>query len=432
MIRLIFIIFLFLPLCVSAAQVHSITAETNRMDEDSLKKLFNLKEDEIFTEEKYEKAKEELEGSPLFKKVDFLYKEEKKGIDIHIKADDGIYIVPMAFAYGSNKHSYGVSLEVGNLLKKGEEMLFSVGGSKDGFETHSSLNLGKHYFYGSYSRLDFEQNFYGNGWESTKGVFNSTQDKNKSGRPVLAQTAGKQEDIIFTYGYKISNLWSAFLTPQYEYYSYQDGVLDGGNHSTLGFALQYNDGFSLVMDMHSLDDLALSKKEAALKDLPHLKTGKAAVISYTAGGDWTGSDYEIQKISAGGAYLWEFKTRHRIAVFAKGIRALKAPFSNQIESSDLLFGMGIYDRQQRGKGGISGGLAFTYFLVRNKDILLGLTPFYEQAYVTSGNDSYRPHSGAGAELTFRWWPIHMPVSINYTQNLSDGDHRFGFKIGRHF
>lgn len=430
--KLIFIIFLFLPLCISAAQVHSITAETNRMDEDSLKKLFNLKEDETFTKEKYEKAKEELEKSPLFKKVDFLYKEEKNGIDIHIKADDGIYIIPMAFAYGSNKHSYGVSLEIGNLLKKGENMLFSIGGSKDGFETHSSLNLGKHYFYGAYSRLDFEQSFYENGWESTKGIFNSVQDKNKSNRTVLAQAAGKQEDIVFTYGYKISSLWSAFLTPQYEYYSYQDDVLDSGNHSTLTFALQYNDGFSLVMDMHSLDDLALSTKEQALKDLPRIKTGKAAVVSYTAGGDWTGSDYEIQKVSAGGAYLWEFKTRHRIAVFVKGMRALKAPFSNQIESSDLLFGMGIYDRQQRGKGGVSGGLAFTYFLLRNKDVLLGLTPFYEQALATSGYDSYQQHSGAGAELTLRWWPVPLPVSINFTQNLNDGDRRLGFKIGRHF
>ena len=430
--KIIFIFLLLLPLFVSAANVHNITAETSRMSEDTLKSLFNLKEDEVFTEEKYEKAKYDLEKSPMFKKLDFIYKETKNGVDIHIKADDGIYIVPMAFALGSNKHSYGVSLEIGNLLKRGEAVLFSVGGSKDGFDTHSTLNLGKHYFYGGYSRLDFEQNFYGNGWESTKGVFNSSKDKNKSGRQVLAQAAGKQEDITFTYGYKISDLWSVFLTPQYEYYTYQDGVLDDGNHSTLAFALQYNDGFSMDMNMHTLDELALSKREEALKDLHRLKTGKAAAVSYTAGGSWTGSDYEIQKISAGGAYLWEFKTRHRIAIFAKGIRALKAPFSNQIESSDLLFGMGIYDRQQRGKGGVSGGLAFTYFLVRNKDILLGLTPFYEQAYVTSGNDSYRPHSGAGAELTFRWWPIHIPVSINYTQNLSDGDHRFGFKVGRHF
>lgn len=430
--KIIFIFLLLLPLFVSAANVNSITAQTSRMSQDTLKSLFNLKEDEAFTEEKYEKAKYDLEKSSLFKKIEFLYKEKENGIDIHIKADDRIYILPMAFDFSTNKHSFGVSLQSGNLFKKGETAVISAGGSEDGFESHASLNIAKHYFYGAYSRLDFEQNFYTNGWESTKGVYNVSKDKNKSGRTVLAQAAGKQEDITFTYGYQISSLWSVYFTPQYEYYSYKDGVLDSGNHSALTFGVQYNDGFRIVMNMRTLDELALSDMENALKDLPRIKTGKLAGISYTAGGSWTGSDYKIQKVSAGGAYFWEFKSRHKIAVFAKGMRALKAPFSNQIESSDLLFGMGIYDRQQRGKGGVSGGLAFTYFLVRNKDFLLGLTPFYEQAYVTSGNDSYRPYSGAGAELTFRWWPVHIPVSINFTQNLDDGDRRFGIKIGRHF
>ena len=94
--------------------------------------------------------------------------------------------------------------------------------------------------------------------------------------------------------------------------------------------------------------------------------------------------------------------------------------------------MGIYDRQQRGKGGVSGGLAFTYFLVRNKDFLLGLTPFYEQAYVTSGGGVYNSHSGAGAGITFRWWPVHLPVTLIFTRNLDDSVHHFGFKVGRKF
>jgi hypothetical protein len=157
-----------------------------------------------------------------------------------------------------------------------------------------------------------------------------------------------------------------------------------------------------------------------------------AEISYTTGGRWTGSDYHINKIALGGELLWELKSRHLITLFAKAQRALDAPFSNQIESSDLLFGMGIYDREQRGKGGISTGVSATYFFIRNKTGLLSLTPFYELAYITSGGNSYSPHSGVGAELTYHLWRFPLPMSINFTQNVDDGTHHIGFKVGGRF
>ena len=426
--------FLFLLVCLPAfaVPVRSITAETSLMSEERLKFLFKLKEGDEFAEDKYEQAKEELERSPLFDKLEFIYKEAKDGVDIHIKADDKVFILPMAFVYSGKSHAFGISFNSGNILKRGDSAVFSAATSKDGFEITSGLSVGKHNFYASYSQLDFEQNFYNNGWESSKGLYSTAKDKNKNNDTVLGQVKGKQEDFSFTYGYKISSLWSVSLTPQYEYYSYQDGALDSGNHSTLSFGVQYADKVNLDMDMQTLDFLAVSSQKEALRDLSRVRTGKLAEVAYTAGGSWTGSDYEIQKISASGAYLWEMKTRHTIAVFVKGQRALKVPFSNEVESSELLFGLGIYDRQQRGKGGFSGGLAFTYFLLRDKYCLLGFTPFYEQAYVTSGGGSYNSHSGAGAGLTFRWWPVHLPVTLIFTRNLNDGTHHFGFKVGRKF
>jgi len=130
--------------------------------------------------------------------------------------------------------------------------------------------------------------------------------------------------------------------------------------------------------------------------------------------------------------LWELKQHHRLALFAKAQHVFAAPFSNQVQSSDLLFGLGIYDREQVGKTGVSGGVSFTYFLLRNKVGLLSLMPFYEQAYVSSQAGGYQPHSGIGAILGYRFWFIELPLSLNFTHNLNDGSHHVGVKIGGHF
>jgi len=174
------------------------------------------------------------------------------------------------------------------------------------------------------------------------------------------------------------------------------------------------------------------EKKAMLRDLPRVKRGKLATISYTYGGPGTGSKYEIQKLSLSGSYMWEFKTRHRLALFAKTQQAYKAPFSNLIESSDMLFGLGIYDREQRGKRGYSFGSSFTYFIMRKKAGLLSLMPFYEQAFVNSADNHYSSHSGIGAILTYQFLHIYLPINLNYTYNLSDSSHHIGFRIGGHF
>ena len=94
--------------------------------------------------------------------------------------------------------------------------------------------------------------------------------------------------------------------------------------------------------------------------------------------------------------------------------------------------MGIYDREQRGKNGVSGGISFTYYLMRNETGLFSVTPFYEQAYISSGGQSYEPHSGVGAVVGYRWWRIPLPISLSFTHNLNDGSHHLGCKVGGKF
>ncbi len=402
------------------------------MSEEVLKKHFDLKEGEEFSEQKYEHAKQDLEKLGIFRTLEFVYKEKKDGVDIHIKADDRTYVIPMLFGLSGNKHSFGASVEARNLFKQAESAGLFVGGGRDGFNTHGNLVLGKHSFYIAYEHINFTQRFYTNGWMSNKGIFSSADDKNKYADTLQGEVHGRQDDFTVSYSYQISNLWNVSVTPRYEYYEYQDHVLDSGKHSHISFGLGYTDGISAAMNMDKLAGVEYKHKADILRDLPRVKTGKLAEVSYTFGDKWTGSDYAISKISISGVYLWELKMRHTLAFFAKAERAFTAPFSNQIESSDLLFGLGIYDREQRGKDGVSGGISFTYYLMRNETGLFSVTPFYEQAYISSGGSAYAPHSGIGGTVAFRWWRIPLPISMNFTHNLNDGNQHVGCKVGGKF
>lgn len=421
------------PLASHAQEiVHSVTAETNRMSADTLKKRFRLKPGDTFTEDAYQKAQADLHKLRVFKTLEFLEEKRKDGVDIHIKADDRSYIFPMAFAMSGRKRSAGLSLASGNLFKQGESAFFFIGGGRDGFATHLGMSLGDHFFYTGYQHINFEQSFYQNGWMSSPGIFGAADDRGKYNSVLLGTVHGKQDDLTFTYSYRLSRVWSLFATPQYEYYRYKDDVLDSGNHSHISFGLQYTDDIRPDMNMGALSGLGLSDKKQALRNLPRVRTGKLARVTYTTGDTWTGSDYNIQKLAVGAGYMWELKQRHILALFAKGQRAFEAPFSNLIRSGDLLFGLGIYDREQRGKGGLSGGISFTYFILRNHTGMLSLMPFFEQAYITSGGHSYQPHAGVGGTLTYRLWRFPLPFSLNFTQNVNDGHHHVGFRIGGHF
>lgn len=420
------------PLFAGAETVHHISAQTTRMSEETLKKRFKLKEGEEFTEKEYQKAQDDLHKLRVFKTLEFVEEKRKDGIDIHIKADDRSYVFPMAFALSGKKRSAGVSVASGNIFKQGESAFLFVGGGRDGFATHGALTLGDDAFFVGYSHINFEQSFYEGGWMSKPGVFSSADDKGNYNSSLLATVHGKQDDLTVMYRRRLSRVWSVTVTPQYEYFWYQDGVLDGGDHSTVSFGLQYNDDIRPGLNMGALSGIGLSDKEHALQDLPHVRTGKLAQATYTAGGKWIGSDYETYKVGVGGGYMWEMRKRHILAVFVKAERALKAAFSSQIQSADLLFGLGIYDRTQRGVGGVSAGISYTHFLLRNNTGLLSLMPFYEQAYITSGGHSYQPHSGVGATLSYRFWRFPLPMGLNFTQNLNDGSHHIGFKIGGHF
>ena len=385
-----------------------------------------------FLSNSYDAIKDKIDSLPLTHTLEKLNSEYKKGLDIPIDSDDRRYLIPMLLGISGNKHAVGFSIESKNVFHKQEDLSFFIGGGRDGFDTHGELSLGKHSFYMGYSHINFEQHFYRRGWMSSPEIFTAADDKHKYQSSLLGHIHGRQDNATFSYQYRFSDVWSISLTPQYEYYRYKNNALDSGNHSHISIGLQYADHIKPTMDMDYLVFMRHLDKVTMLDDLPRIQRKKLAQVSYTAGGHWSGSNYTIQKLALAGSYQWEFKHHHLLALFAKAQKAFEAPFSNQIESSDLLFGMGVYDREQRGKIGVSAGISFTYFLLRNDSGILSLTPFYEQAYISTQNNSYQPHSGVGGSVTFRLWKIPLPINFSFTHNLNDGSHHLACKVGGKF
>ena len=416
------------PSSVTVGEVHAVST---RMSPQTLKKRFLLKPQDPFTPELYDKAQDDLHDLRVFKKLEFSTQDRDGKKDIFIQAQDGYYIFPLAFAAGGKKSTAALSLAAGNLFKQGESTFFFAGGSDDGFTAMAGASLGDDFFSLGYTKLNFDQRFYQNGWSNTFGVFSTTDDEDEYANELLSQTHTRKEQLAFTYMHRFSRTLRAFIRPEYVRYSYSPSGLDNGSHNQLTLGLRLTDDVRKGANMGALSGYGLTDKKKSLQNLPRARQGYAANLFYSAGGRWTGSDYNISKLGLEAAWVLELKNRHMLVTEMRAQDAFEAPFSDGVLSSDLLSGMGRYDRQIRGTRGAGAAASFIYYLLRNNTGLLSLAPFYEIAYVYAGG-RYRPHSGAGATLTYKLWRFPFPFGLNYTRNLQDGSDQVGFVFGGKF
>lgn len=415
---------------LSAQTVGSVTATTTRMSPGTLTQRFLLKPGDTFSATRYEKAQDDLHKLRVFKKLDFTQTPQNGHVNIHIDAQDGYYIFPMAFYTGGSKSAGGGSVVAGNLFKQGEQIFLFGGGSKDGVTARGGLHLGNHFITAAYTQLHFDQNFYTDDWQNVYRVFSTTDDKDHADE-LLRSLRGRQDKISLLYNYRFSRTGRVFVAPTYNHVRYADNQLDSGNHHALTVGLNFSDDIRPGMNMGALSGYGLTDKQKSLQDLPRARTGYTVSAAYEGGGRWSGSDYAISKAALEGAWLLELPARHVLMVQAKAQEAFEAHFTDQVTSLDVLSDAGKYDRQRRGKRAAGVGISFAYYLLRNQTGLLSLAPFYELAYTDVGN-RYRPHSGAGANLFYRLWRFPLPFGLNYTHNLQDGSHQFGFVIGGAF
>lgn len=396
-----------------------------------LQKRFLLKPGDAFTPERYEKAQDELHQMRVFKKLDFSTRSAPDGkTDIRISAEDGYYLFPMAFVTGGSKSAAGLSLAGGNLFKQGENTFAFIGASDDGFAASLGFSTPQDAFAVSFNKLNFNQRFYRNYWSNTFGVFSTTDDEDEYQNELLDQVHTKTETFSVTYSRRFSRTVRAFIRPQYARYSYAHHKFDSGNHSQITAGLRWTDDIRQGANMGALSGYGLTDKQKTLRNLPRTRSGYALGADYTAGGAWTGADYNVSKLALEAAWVLELKNRHMLVLQAKAQDAFNASFSDQPLSSELL-SIGRYDRQIRGTRGAGAGATFIYYLLRNQTGLLSIAPFYEIAYMRAGG-SYHPQSGAGATLAYKLWRFPLPVGINYTRGLEDGNNLVGFVIGGSF
>lgn len=418
----------------SAAQtqtVGQVHATATRMSPATLQKRFLLKPGDVFTPDRYEQAQDDLHDLRVFKKLDFSTRTQDDKTDIFINAQDGYYIFPLAFAAGGKKSAAALSLAAGNLFKQGESSFFFVGGSSDGISTMAGVNLGNDFLSLNYTKLNADQRFYQNGWSNTFGVFSTTDDEDEYASSLLDQVHTRQEKITLTYMRRLSRTVRAFIRPEYVRYTYGQDRFDGGNHNQITLGLRVTDDRRKGANMGALSGYGLTDKKKSLQNLPHARQGYAANLFYTAGGRFSGSDYHISKLGVEGAWVLELKNRHMLVAELRAQDAFNSPFSEEVFSTDLLSGLGRYDRRLRGTRGMGAAVSFIYYLLRNETGLLSAAPFYEIAYVHTGG-RYRPHSGAGATLSYKLWRFPFPFGINYTHSLQDGSNQIGFVFGGKF
>ncbi len=420
-----------MPLFVHSYTVGEISAESTRMSADTLKRHFLLKPGEPFSQVRFQQAQDELHRLRVFKKLDFSATPQDGQMDIHIHAEDGAYIFPMGFFTGGSKSAGGISLAGGNIFKQGESTFLFAGGGSDGWTAHAGLVLPQHFFNLRYTHLEADQRFYQGHWFNIPSVFSTSDDKEDHHDALLREVKGTQESVAFSYKYRLSRTLRLTLRPQYKYIRYRNGALDSGKHSQISVGLEFSEDIRPGMNMGALSGYGLTDKAQSLRDLPRARSGYTGAVTYTGGGSWSGSDYSLSKLSLEGSWILELPSRHLLVLQLQAQNAFDVTFSEQITSTDLMDGMGRYDRQLRGKRGAGVSAAFVYYLLRNQIGLLSVAPFYELAYVDTGR-TYTPHSGAGATLMYKLWRFPLPFGINYTRNLQDGSQQVGFVVGGAF
>lgn len=429
--KLILLSILGAAVSLQAATVGRVTAETTRMNPRVITRNFLLQPGDEFSTAIYQKAQEELHKWRVFKKLDFSTRRRGDKIDIHIAGQDGTYLFPIGFVTGGSKSAGGISVSAGNLFKQGESTFIFGGAGKDGWMASVGVRSAQESISLQYMQLDLDPRFYRHGWFNIPGVFATADDKKDHKSSLLREIKGTQKQVSFTYMHRLGRIFSAVVRPEYNEIAYRHHALDSGRHHQLSAGVAWKDDIRSGMNMGALSGYGLTDKKQSLQDLPRIRTGYSGEMIYTAGGKWSGSEFNISKLAVENKWFVELKTRHLWMFQLSLADAFETPFSDQIASTDLLSRQGRYDRQLRGTRGGGVSTSFAFYVLRDRVGLLSLTPFYELAYVKDAQ-RYRPHSGAGATLAYKLWRFPLPFGVNYTHNLQDGSHQIGFVVGGMF
>ncbi len=408
--------------------IEQINISSNRTKPEILKRYFPLKEGHPFNAAQYEKAQDIFHNLRIAKELTFeVSPTQEKNLTINAKVNDGYYIFPLAFATGGSKSAAGISLAMGNLFKRAENIMLFAGSGDDGTMASAAYIQGGNVLQLTLSNLNFEQRFYQGNWINNESIFATSDDEEDFKNP-LDRVYTKQDSFSILYARRLGPL-SLYIAPEYSYIKYSED-LASGNYNNISFGVNYRRNIRSSTNMGALFGYGLTDKEKSLRDLPQTIFGYSAKLAYTNGGEWSGADFDISKLSAELQSIIELKKRHLLNIQVKGAYAFEAPFAKQVRGAELLSGQGRYSRTIYGERGAGISTSFAYYLIRNNTGLLALQPFYELAYIYSGQ--YEHQSGVGATLSYQFWRFPFPLGINYTYNISDYSKQVSFVLGAKF
>ena len=441
--------------------ISRVTVTRNRTKLSVLEPRIVLKEGQPFRQSDLIHTQRNLHAMRLFKKVEIEPRlNDRGGVDIEIRAEDGWYIVPIPFVFGGGGGS-GAALTLSERNYFGwNESLYALGSlNSEG----SGERLGASYDRWSgnvgYNQKTFTQYGYSNGSFNTDNFLESSRnltDPAKYGTVVSSFDKSVQSGSA-SLQYTLSPNWRAGLgfTESLVGYSQQTGIVpnDAGHQNWAGARLNWSalvlgargaggwgvpspwsaGGGGMGDMIGSIFGLGLADVGERIRPLPEPRLRLGAGAATDVGTAALGSDFDFTRCTLESSAQWEFTQRHTLSLRVVGTQGFGLPFSQEIPTNGALGMRGTYVREFVGTEGVGTSLAGSYLLHQSRRGVLSVDAFVESATVQGGAfGGGGTLNGVGGGLHYTFWRFPLPLGLGYSYSLTDRNGQISFAAGGRF
>lgn len=414
--------------------ISSISIKTSRIHSSIAKRRFLLKEGEIFSEQKYEEAKQSLHDMRIFKTIDFSITENSDdSLSIDIDAKDGYFVFPFLMATGGASNAFAVMLMETNLFKFGEFSMLTGAFSNQGYAIFSGLGINRNFFNINFNNMDYSESVFENGSYSNSGLF-SPSSKNEFSS--INEYRVKRDSTRLSWARPLSEHTGFSLGFDFNEINYfgDDYPDDKGSHNKIVIGLNSSKNMRAqgggLASIGAIFGLGVSDLKEKFTRLKETKYGYSLSANYENGNRLTDSDFYISKLHIRTGASIELKNRNIFNFNLSAGNSFSSPFSDYIKSGEVLT-RGDYSREFRGEQAVGTGISFVQYLLKSKSGFATFSPFIEDALII--NDGIKKNmTGAGLGFSYMFWKFPFPFGIKYTHNVTDGSYNISALFGGSF
>ncbi|MDR1684416.1 MAG: hypothetical protein LBR90_03020 [Elusimicrobiota bacterium] len=421
-------------------RVQNINVTATRINPAIVKAKFLMREGDTFNYQNFDDARKALHDMRIFKSVRADAQiNAQNNLDININCEDGHFLLPLPVIMSSGgSTAAALILMEANLFKLGELATLTGAYGKAGYLAALGLHLGDNSYSAMFLNQDYTQKIYQGGAYNRAGLFGG-KDKD-AGRAIANQYDVKETAAGLSYGRSLGERLSLRFGYAYQDIEYKAAAAaappaDAGAHHRLQASVSayrnIKPGKGVAGAFGSIFGLGTSDKEHRLASLPYIRPGYFASLDYSAGGGYTGADYDISILSAALIGSLELKTRHTFYVAANAAQTFEGGFSDGVSTKKLLAGKGRYSTQYIGQKGFGGGLFAALFVLKNNTAVAVFEPFVESSWLFDGAARCN-QAGAGASLYVTFWRFQLPLGVNFTKDITNGENTLSFVFGAGF